>query len=351
MSDPNTPHEARSASLTKIFQDGDDQGSHVGRRLNRMVQTATLNETPPMPRQIQIETTNVCNHRCGFCAYTEMVRTHAIMDPALFKRLVSDAYELGAREIGLFAGAEPLTCKSLEDYIVHCRTVGFEYMYISTNGALGDEARFKSLMDAGLSSIKFSINAGTRETYKRVHGRDEFDKVIKNLRFVSEYRKNLPSFKYLGLSFVGMPDTAHEFEAIKELAGSLVDEVLYYEANNQSGQKAELPPPPFETCVLPFNKLHISVEGYIKACCNDYDNYLAIEDLKQMSLKDAWLSPRFQELRRAHLNDTLDGTLCGKCIRRSTAEVRPLNDDLLTEKVRLIQISRSSPIATDPLPR
>ena len=34
------------------------------------------------------------------------------------------------------------------------------------------------------------------------------------------------------------------------------------------GQKAELPPPPFDTCVLPFNKLHISVEGYIKACCN-----------------------------------------------------------------------------------
>lgn len=339
--------EGRSASLTKIFKDGDDQGSHVGRRLNRMVQTATLNETPPMPRQIQIETTNVCNHRCGFCAYTEMVRTHAIMDPALFKRLVSEAYELGAREIGLFAGAEPLTCKSLEDYIVHCRTLGFEYMYISTNGALGDEARFKSLIDAGLSSIKFSINAGTRETYKRVHGRDEFDKVIRNLRFVSEYRRNVPSFKYLGLSFVGMPDTAHEYADIRELAGSLVDEVLYYEANNQSGQKAELPPPPFETCVLPFNKLHISVEGYIKACCNDYDNYLAIEDLKTMSLKEAWHSPRFQQLRRAHLDDALEGTLCGKCIRRSSATVHPINDALLTEKVKLIQISRAMPVQTD----
>ena len=349
MTDPKaTPGEARSASLTKIFKDGDDQGSHVGRRLNRMVQTATLSETPPIPRQIQIETTNVCNHRCGFCAYTEMVRKHAVMDPALFKRLVTEAYELGAREIGLFAGAEPLTCKSLEDYIVHCRTVGYEYMYISTNGALGDEARFKSLLDAGLSSIKFSINAGTRETYQRVHGRDEFDKVIKNLRFVSEYRREVATFKYLGLSFVGMPDTAHEYAAIRELAGPLVDEVLYYEANNQSGQKAELPPPPFDTCVLPFNKLHISVEGYIKACCNDYDNYLAIEDLKDMSLRDAWLSPRFQQLRRAHLDDALDGTLCGKCIRRSTAEVRPLNDALLSEKVKLIQITRAAAMTPTP---
>ena len=352
MSEPRPPAgELRSASLTKIFKDGDDQGSHVGRRLNRMVQTATLSETPPIPRQIQIETTNVCNHRCGFCAYTEMVRKHAVMDPDLFKRLVAEAYELGAREIGLFAGAEPLTCKSLEDYIVHCRGLGYEYMYISTNGALGDEARFKSLLDAGLSSIKFSVNAGTRDTYRRVHGRDEFDKVIRNLRFVSEYRREVSTFKYLGLSFVGMPDTAHEYPVIRELAGPLVDEVLYYEANNQSGQKAELPPPPFDTCVLPFNKLHISVEGYIKACCNDYDNYLAIEDLSKMSLRDAWHSPRFQQLRRAHLDDALEGTLCGKCIRRSTADVRPLNDALLTDKVRLIQISRAATIASDPISR
>jgi hypothetical protein len=224
-------------------------------------------------------------------------------------------------------------------------------MYISTNGALGDEARFKSLIDAGLSSIKFSVNAGTRESYQRVHGRDEFDKVVRNLRFVSEYRRSVPTFKYLGLSFVGMPDTAHEYQVIRELASPLVDEVLYYEANNQSGQKAELPPPPFDTCVLPFNKLHISVEGYIKACCNDYDNYLAIEDLKTMGLREAWHSPRFQQLRRAHLADTLEGTLCGKCIRRSPAHVQPLNESLLTDKVRLIQITRNATIASDSVSR
>ena len=82
-----------------------------------------------------------------------------------------------------------------------------------------------------------------------------------------------------------------------------------------------------------------------------YDNYLAIEDLKTMSLRDAWLSPRFQQLRRAHLDDTLEGTLCGKCIRRSTAHVHPLNESLLTEKVKLIQISRSGPVASDPVSR
>lgn len=330
----------RAASLTKIFQDRDDQGTHVGRRLNRLVQTAELTETPPIPRQLQIETSNVCNHSCNFCAYPAMERPKAFMDRALFRRVVSEAFELGAREVGLFAGAEPLTCRTLEDDVRFCRDVGYEYMYISTNGALADEDRFKRLLDAGLSSIKFSVNAGTRDSYRRVHGRDDFDKVIQNIRFVAGYRAQVPGMTYLGVSFVGMPDTTHEFAILKDLVGDCVDEMLFYEANNQSGQKVDLPPPPFTTCVLPFNKLHVSVEGYIKACCNDYDNYLAIDDLNQMSVKDAWHGERFRELRRRHLTDTLDGTLCGKCIRRSAAVVEPLNSDLLSTPVRLLQIAR-----------
>jgi sulfatase maturation enzyme AslB (radical SAM superfamily) len=334
---------SRSASLTKIFVDRDDQGTHVGRRLNRLIETAELSERPPFPRQIQIETSNICNHKCDFCAYPTMVRPRQFMDAALFERLTTEAFELGAREIGLFAGAEPLTCASLEDDVAFCRRVGYEYIYISTNGALADEARWRRLLDAGLSSIKFSVNAATRESYLRVHGRDHFDKVLENIRFVASYRPSAPSLIYVGASYVGTPDTTPEFPTLKALLDPYVDEVLFYEVTNQSGQKPDLPPPPFTTCVLPFNKLHISVEGYIKACCNDYDNYLAIDDLTTMPLADAWHSERFQALRRLHLDDRLDGTLCGKCIRRSAAAVKPLNDELLSEPVRLIQIDRRRP--------
>lgn len=328
--DKNTP----IASLNKIFTDKDAQGSHVGQRLVKMVQTSVRTVTPPFPRQIQIETSNICNHGCSFCAYPMMERPKRLMDQALFRQLVSEAYSLGAREIGLFAGAEPLACKWLEEYVAYCKSVGYEYQYISTNGSLGNPERFKALLDAGLSSIKFSINAGTRETYKRVHGRDDFEKVIANVKFVAAYRKTLTQGVYLGASFVAMPDTAHEFNELQSLLAPHVDEVLYYEANNQSGQMADLPLVPFSECALPFNKLHVSLEGYIKACCNDYDNLLAIDDIKSMGLAAAWHSERFKQLRQRHIDDRLEGTLCGKCLRGCSTKAMPINEQLVFMPVK-----------------
>jgi hypothetical protein len=78
---------------------------------------------------------------------------------------------------------------------------------------------------------------------------------------------------------------------------------------------------------------HAGGRSHLKACCNDYDNYLAIENLNDMSPAEAWHSERFRALRRRHLDDALDGTLCGKCIRRSAAAVRPINGELLSHPV------------------
>jgi MoaA/NifB/PqqE/SkfB family radical SAM enzyme len=320
-------------NLSRVFASGDAQGSHVGSRLLKMIAGSQRVTAPPFPRQIQVETSNICNHSCSFCAYTVMGRPKRHMDGALFRRLVAEAHACGAREIGLFAGAEPLTCRWLDEYIGYCREIGFEYIYISTNGAIGGPERFKKILDAGLNSIKFSVNGGDRETYRRVHGRDDFDKVIANIRYVSSYRRQVPQTVYLGVSFVGMPETDHSFTPLQRLVDELVDEILYYEASNQSGQMPELPDPPYRDCHLPFNKAHISREGFLKACCNDYENLLAIEDLNEMSIMEAWHSPRFQALRQKHIDDALQGTMCANCIRGCKSPPKALNLGLVQHPI------------------
>jgi MoaA/NifB/PqqE/SkfB family radical SAM enzyme len=334
------------ADLSDVFEKHDAQGSHVGNRLLHMITEAKRMTLPPFPRQIQVETSNICNHSCEFCAYTLMERPKRHMNRDLFRRIVREAYECGAREIGLFAGAEPLTCKWIDEYIAYCRELGYEYMYISTNGVLADEAKLQKVLDAGLSSIKFSVNGGDRETYKLVHGRDDFDKVVRNIMFVSEYRKTLPQPIYLGVSFVGMPHTLHSLEQLRELIGPHVDEILYYDASNQSGQMPELPDPPYRDCHLPFNKAHFSLEGYLKVCCNDYENYLAVESLENMSIMEAWHSARFQALRQRHIDDDLDGTICANCIRASKCRPQPLNPELVKHRVfwkePAVQIDRTA---------
>ena len=239
-------------------------------------------------------------------------------------------YELGAREIGLHGGSEPLTCKKLEDHIAYCRDLGFEYIYFSTNAALADEKRIKRLIDAGTHSIKVSVNGGDRDTYHKVHGRDDFEKISRNIEFINEYRKTAPQKVYLAISFVEIPENRDSVPALKKRFAGIVDEIFHVVASNQSGQMLNLPVAPYlpETCQIPFNQVNITREGYLRACCNDYQNMLAIEDLSKMSLADAWAGARFRNLRARHLEGSLAGTLCHNCIKGCSEPVRPLNPAL-----------------------
>ncbi|HAU0494286.1 TPA: radical SAM protein, partial [Legionella pneumophila] len=324
--------ETKIVKLTNIYSVEDEQDSYIGKRVIDMIRATKQVETPPFPRQIQVETTNICNHNCEFCAYTVMERPKRQMDPDLFKRLVKEAYECGAREIGLFSGAEPLTCKYLTEYIDYCRRLGYEYMYLSTNGSVPDKNKFKQILDAGLNSIKFSVNGGNRAIYKQIHGNDHFERVIDNIKFVSQYRCNVKQQVYLAVSFVGMDSSKETFEELKQILDGYVDEILYYDAANQSGQMPHLPLPPYRECHLPFSKLHISREGYLRACCNDYENLLAMEDLNITPMKEAWNSKLFQELRSKHINNKLDGILCGNCIRASKIKACAINPELIHQK-------------------
>lgn len=304
--------------------------SKLWQRYSKLIENAQMSETPPFPRQILVEVANICNHSCVFCAYPKMTRPGQYIKPELFRRLMKEAYALGAREVGLHGGSEPLTCKKLDEHVAFCRDIGFEYIYFSTNGALGTPERFKALIDAGTSSIKFSINAGNRETYLKIHGRDDFDKVIANVRFVSEYRKTLGRKLFLAVSFVEVAENAASFPELKATVDTLIDEVFHVHASNQSGQMLNLPITPYlpHTCQIPFNQVNITREGYLRACCNDYQNNLAIVDLNTMPLGEGWTNAKFRELRRRHLEDKLEGTLCHSCIHGKRTDVRPLDPQL-----------------------
>lgn len=308
----------------------EDPDGKLWDRYSKLITDAQLAEVPAFPRVVMVEVANICNHKCSFCAYTKMTRPSQYISPELFRRVMTEAYELGAREVGLHGGSEPLTCKKLEEHIAHCKELGYEYIYFSTNGALGSPERFRKLIDAGTSSIKFSVNGGDREAYKAIHGKDDFDKVIEIIKSVDAYRKEKDIKLYLSVSFVEVPENAASFANLKELMTPYVDEVFHVHASNQSGQMLNLPISPYqpETCQIPFNQVNISREGHLRACCNDYQNALALEDLAKMSLKDAWASARFRDLRRRHIEDKLEGTLCYTCIKGVKADVKPIAPEL-----------------------
>jgi MoaA/NifB/PqqE/SkfB family radical SAM enzyme len=272
-----------------------------------------------------------------------MMRKKVEMDEKLVYRILDEAYDMGCRKAGLFMNGEPFVTKQLPDYIAYAKKKGYEYIYITTNGGLATEDKIKAVIDAGLDSIKFSINAGSRETYKIVHQRDDYDKVMQNLMFTHKYREESgKKFKILS-SFVVTKYTSDEVETHYKKVSQYVDDIVFFNAESFAGQmeeevetlRTEISPKVSSfkihnqaPCNSLWNSVCVTCEGYLALCCSEAYHYLVIEDVNNVSLKEAWNSERMNEMRQKHLDNNLAGTQCAKCLKCDTGEVRPLNEEL-----------------------
>lgn len=292
--------------------------------------------TPPFPsKNFLLETTNFCNHKCIFCANSKMTRKRGFIDEKFAYRILGEAYALGMREVGFYATGEPLMNKNLEKYVKKAKEIGYSYTYLTTNGALMTRERANGLISAGIDSIKFSINAGTEKSYEKIHGHNDFQRVIENLKCMDSLRKkNNPHMK-LFVSHIINKINIDEQNILYGLVKDYVDDILFVNVANQSGMMYEevkhltvehnehdfnITVPCFQV----FNTVNISCEGYLTACCADFQNYLAVADLNEVSLENAWKSKEFCNLRNKHLNDSLQGTLCYNCVYNIDTPIKPI---------------------------
>ena len=284
--------------------------------------------------------TNGCNHACYFCNNPHQQRKISRMPKDLGFRIMKEAAEAGVEEIGFYNTGDPFVSTDLEDFVAEAKRLGYTYIYLTTNGALATPNRAKKVIDAGLDSIKFSINAGSRETYKAVHGKDDWDKVITHLEWISEYRKELDRPFYLAISYVQTRITETESEDFKQRYGHLVDEAVVFDCHDQVGQMSAteeilaanhlpLRAERFSgICSSPFKRVHLTSEGYLTLCCVEYENYAAVENLAEMSFMEAWHSPRFQAARQKHMDGNLKGTICDGCWFGNKGDFKPINPAL-----------------------
>jgi len=273
-----------------------------------------------------------------------MTRKRGEMSKEFLCKILNEAYGSGIREVGFYTTGEPLLAKNLVFAIKLAKEIGYEYVYITSNGALATMDRIVPVIEAGLDSLKFSINAGDRESYKFVHGVDDFDKVINNLKKIHEYRKqNNLSFN-IYVSFVITRFTMSQVDKFKDEVGKYCDEIVFINVANQGGLNSEiseylsvsdndlsikssckdLP------CSLPFNSVTVSYEGFLTSCCVDFQNYLVIADLNKVSLQEAWHSESFQKFRKKHLEKNVEGSICHNCVTNARSCFSPLNPEFAT---------------------
>lgn len=292
---------------------------------------------PPFPTNMLVELTNVCDSRCVFCANSKMTRKAGNINSDLLDRILREARSLGTTDVGFYGPGEPFLSDRLSEYVAKAKNIGFKYVYITTNGILATPERVHSVLEAGLDSIKFSINAGTAQTYERIHGHDSFDQVLNHLKFISEYRRKFGKPSKIYVSYVVIKQNQEECKILEDLVAPFVDDISFRNICNWGGLMHEinkvlkpeneesmypqtLKPP----CNMLFNRLHITYEGYLAICCVDYQNYLVVADLNHSSLKEAWHNETFLKVRKRHIDNNLNGILCYNCMYDKNVKVEPI---------------------------
>jgi MoaA/NifB/PqqE/SkfB family radical SAM enzyme len=186
------------------------------------------------PLQAQIGISDPCNHQCVFCwdhpphdrenadtAQRFGLARPGVMSLERFKGIVDDLYDMGTRRIDLIGRGEPLLNRAAVDMIRYVKERDMQLLIV-TNGSRLFEPIARELVAARTNRINVSLNAGTPETYPKIHvteGPGDYLKVKKNLRFLADCKiaagSDLP---FLSLSFVITSNNYFEVPLMIEVA-------------------------------------------------------------------------------------------------------------------------------------
>ena len=269
-----------------------------------------LSDTPDFPKIIKLDVCNACNYSCIFCPTAKQKGKIGNIDHDLCKKIILDGYNCGARQLCLAMRGEPLLNSNLEEYIKYAKDTGYEYVFINTNGYLLTKERSKSLLEAGIDSIKISINS-SKEHYELIHGKDGYEIVLKNVKEFYTLRKEIQSKCKFFISFVAIKQTkGGEIEEVFRDFLPYVDEIVTMNANGRAGSISEVDEEMYAgddeytmkwPCSQLFNTINITAEGYMITCCQDFDNYGVVGDLNKESIDEAWRNEHFVNFRKQYL--------------------------------------------------
>ncbi|MCG6553645.1 MAG: radical SAM protein [Candidatus Magnetominusculus sp. LBB02] len=145
-------------------------------RLNQWLQTGQC-----YPIYMEISPSGTCNHRCTFCGVDYMGYQKRFLDVGVLKERLTEMAALGLKSVMYCGEGEPLLHSGIGDIIAHTAHCEIDAA-VTSNGVLFQEDIAEKALPH-LKWIKISLNAGTRETYSKIHRTkpEDFDTVIKNI--------------------------------------------------------------------------------------------------------------------------------------------------------------------------
>ncbi|HLH55499.1 MAG TPA: GTP 3',8-cyclase MoaA [Verrucomicrobiae bacterium] len=159
-------------------------------------------------RDLRVSLTDRCNFRCLYClpeteAAQNFYRGHwahlpdskpilqqwvpraSLLSFEEIERVVRIAVGLGIQKVRL-TGGEPLLRQGIEELVQRVASIpGIEDLAMTTNGFLFPQ-KAKSLREAGLHRVSFSLDSLDRQNFKKITGRDGLESVLQSIDLAAE---------------------------------------------------------------------------------------------------------------------------------------------------------------------
>lgn len=305
----------------------------------------------PDPHLFNFETSNNCNMTCKMCPRTSLmtrgidwidddsfekaldqIKPHSEEDLESFWSFVRSNYDVEdniatensfyfyvvSRCLILHGFGEPLVDKNIIRRVQACTDRGIP-TYFSCVPANIREKKIIEVMEAGLSVIKFSMDALDDEGQKEVRGpKNDFRRSFEAILKILEYKKNNPHIKtkvvITMIAFTEEQRQLHdEFLALwkKYPVYAYVksqDNRWLHEEDEDMRNRSHYDQ---QYCEFPWTSMTIMANGNVVPCTQDYDTEMTMGNVREQSLKEIWNGPKYQAFRRAHI--TGDFTFNTKC--------------------------------------
>ena len=173
-----------------------------------------------LPRSLYLETTNRCDSKCQTC-----IRTFESLEPPADLTLeqvkaIAEQFPVLERVV-LHGIGEPLLNREIFEIVEYLKSRAATVLFNSDAISL-TATRALRLIESGLDEYRVSMDAATRQTYRRLRGVDQFDRVVANVRRLCALeRERSRSTPRVSLWFTASRANLDELPAFVRLAADL----------------------------------------------------------------------------------------------------------------------------------
>lgn len=308
----------------------------------------------PLPVEIQVEPSSVCNLKCQMCVVSLAAPQVGVtlISPSNFSSLLTQLPSL--RAVNLTGIGESLLNRHLEEMIQAAQQRNIRVSFI-TNGQLLDNDRAEKVIRSGVNTISISLESGQAEVYELIRRGASFAKlerntalllakiretyskatVVLNVVLLKENLENVESLRQIidFASRLGIKDVTlqnpHDLEANgtlvyfkekKEVLASLLLELKTYAAEHH----VNVTPPNVDlkegACYYPWVYPQITAAGELLPCCLivQFDkpevivNKYSFGNVFKGGFAQSWNGPRAKLFRKS-LKEHQPNEFCRRC--------------------------------------